>query len=304
MCGWCAVVGRSSSQVTVAEFQDHSGKAVALNRGFDLARNNIVIFADTRQTWDLGTLPNLMKNFADPCVGAVSGELLLRESDGALAGVGQYWRLEKWMRKQESLLHSCVGVTGAVCAVRRVLYQPVPAGTILDDVYWPMKVVMAGYRVIHDARARIYDRLPTRRRDEYLRKIRTLSGNFQLIWRLPRLLVPWRNPIWFAFASHKLTRLFVPWALIGVFASSSLLAESNTIYRWLFVVQVLGYLIAIVGLCSEWASRSKVVAAASAFVLLNGACLVAMFVWISGGIRSNWYRVQYDPDGHEVEQSR
>src|SRR5207249_10681512 len=123
----------------------------------------------------------------------------------------------------ESQVHSSVGVTGAICAVRRRLFPGVPQGTILDDVYWPMHVAMQGYRVIHDQRARAFDRLPERARDEFRRKVRTLAGNFQLAVRLPQTLLPWRNPVWWQFVSHKLLRLVVPWALLAMLVISSVL---------------------------------------------------------------------------------
>ena len=88
-----------------------------------------------------------------------------------------YWKFEKWIRRTESQLYSMVGATGAISAVRRELFRPVPAGTLLDDVYWPLQVAMQGYRVVHDSRAKAYDRLPGRVKDEFRRKVRTLAGN-------------------------------------------------------------------------------------------------------------------------------
>src|SRR5207248_2251639 len=133
--------------------------------------------------------------FADPEVGAVSGDLTLT-SAGVLGGVGLYWRFEKWLRKKESRLWAQVGVSGSISAVRRKLFRPIPRGTILDDVYWPMQVVLQGYRVVHDSEACAFDRLPPRPGDEFRRKVRTLAGNIQLLTLLPALLLPWRNPVW------------------------------------------------------------------------------------------------------------
>ena len=115
--------------------------------------HDVVVFADARQSWAADALPRLLSNFADPRVGAVSGDLVLRDGAGVLTGVGLYWRFEKWLRRKESQLWSQVGVSGSISAVRRDLFRPIPAGTLLDDVYWPMHVVLQGYRVIHDERA-------------------------------------------------------------------------------------------------------------------------------------------------------
>ena len=140
-------------------------------------------------------------------------------------------RYERWLRHNEGQIGSVVGVTGAISAVRRELFRPIPHGTILDDVYWPLQVAMIGYRVVRDPRARAYDSLPERAGDEFRRKVRTLAGNLQLLARLPGALLPWRNPIWLQFISHKVLRLLVPWALATmapVLGSTSFTAAPNS----------------------------------------------------------------------------
>ena len=285
-------------QARLLELQVHRGKAVALNRGCALAVHDIIVFADTRQTWKPSALGHMLSNFADPKVGGVSGELVLKEADGTLAGIGLYWRFEKWMRRRESARHSCVGVTGAVAAVRRELFRPIPPGTILDDVYWPMRVVLDGYRVVHDDQAIVYDRLPSRRRDELRRKIRTLSGNFQIGCRLPSILNPFRNPIFVALVSHKLARLVVPWAMLAAFISSAFLV--GPIYRLAFIAQIALYAIGLAGMYRRVAERWRPAGTLSAFLFLNGACLLAFFVWLGGGARSSWHCVNYETENSEV----
>ena len=98
--------------VRVLELPERVGKAAALSQGCAAAAHEILVFADVRQTWAADALPRMLENFADPAVGAVSGDLIVRDADGALAGVGLYWRFEKWLRRQESRLWSGVGATG------------------------------------------------------------------------------------------------------------------------------------------------------------------------------------------------
>jgi poly-beta-1,6-N-acetyl-D-glucosamine synthase len=246
------------------------------------------VFADARQTWAPDALQLLLDNFADPAVGAVSGDLVL-QTNGALEGLGLYWELEKWLRRKESQVGSMVGVSGAIAAVRRELFRPIPPGTILDDVYWPMQVALQHRRVVHDARAHAYDRLPSRTRDEFHRKVRTLSGNLQLIALLPVLLLPWRNPLWLQFLSHKLLRLVVPWALLVLLPVSWLLPDA--LYQCAFWMQISGYALALVGLAgARWYPAS----AAAAFVVLNSASWAAWWVWVSGRAGTSWKKVPYD----------
>lgn len=277
--------------VHVVELPTNCGKAAALNEGYRIARGAVLILADARQTWAADAMLRLLENFSDPALGAVSGELVLESRPGVMAGVGLYWRFEKWLRRQESRIHSTVGVTGAISAVRRELFSCIPSGTILDDVYWPLCVAMKGYRVIHEQRAIAYDRLPERPCDEFRRKVRTLSANFQLVTRLPAALRPWRNPVWFQFISHKLGRLVVPWLLILMLLTSSLLPD--TLYLAAFCAQVAFYLAGLIGMCSAKGSRLRIASAAGSFLVLNSAAWLGFWVWALGRSGRSWKKVAY-----------
>lgn len=280
----------------IVELPDRVGKAAALSHGAALARHEILVFADVRQTWPANSLEFLLAPFADSTIGAVTGDLVLESSPGVLAGVGLYWRFEKWLRRKESQYWSMVGATGAIAAVRRSLFRPIPQGTLLDDVYWPMQVAMQGSRVWHEQRAHAFDRLPARASDEFRRKVRTLSGNFQLMTLLPQALIPGRNPIWFQYLSHKVLRLLVPWCLLGLLGLSAVLAYllSGGMFAWLLAAQALGYTIALAGLHPEVAKRSRLASAGASFLVLNAAAWVAFWVWLTGRAGRSWTKTSYE----------
>lgn len=281
----------TGDRVRVVELPTNMGKAAALNEGIAAAQHEIVVFADARQRWATDALLLLLENFADPTIGAVSGDLVVESASGVMAALGRYWRFEKELRSLESRIHSTVGVTGAISAVRRHLFRPIPPGTVLDDVYWPLQVVRQGYRVVHDDRARAFDRLPDRPRDEFRRKLRTLTGNYQLAARLPGSLVPVLNPIWWQFWSHKVLRLAVPWAMIGLFVSSALV--SGPTYQLAFWFQVACYGLALCGVVPALAQRLPVAAAAASFVVLNAAAWLALWSWLFGRAERTWTKVVY-----------
>ncbi len=280
-----------SDRVRVLEFVELVGKAAALSAGAAVATSEVLVLGDVRQRWAEGVLRRLVNNFADPEIGAVSGDLVIESAPGVLAGVALYWRFEKWLRIRESRLWSMVGATGAISAVRRALFRPIPPGTILDDVYWPLCVAMQGFRVYHDAEAHAYDRLPPRTQDEFRRKVRTSSGNFQLLARLPGALLPWVNPIWLQFVSHKLLRLAVPWALLGLFLLSALLP--GPVYATLFAGQAGFYLLGLAGLWPALGRRWQLAAAAASFLVLNSAAWIAFWVWLCGRRTRTWGKVAY-----------
>ncbi len=288
--------------VRVIALPTNVGKAAALNAGWTAASHPLLVFADARQTWGADAIERITENFADPSVGAVSGDLVVQSPPGAMAGFGLYWRFEKWLRRTESRFHSLGSVTGSICAVRRELFRPIPPGTILDDVYWPLAVAMGGHRVIHDERARAFDRLPVRVRDEFGRKVRTLCGNFQLLTRLPSTMLPWCNPLWWQFVSHKILRLLVPWALIGLAASVVVL--EGPVYRLVLWAQAALYLLAVAGTNKAIGTRWSVASAAATVLILNIAAWVAFWVWISGRADRSWGKFAYAtaPPAHESRE--
>jgi biofilm PGA synthesis N-glycosyltransferase PgaC len=219
-----------------------AGKAVALNTAIARAHGEILFFTDVRQELDPPSLANLVECFADPEVGAASGELIIREGKGIEeASVGLYWKYEKWIRKHQSRLDSMTGATGCIYAMRRDLAPVLPPGTLNDDMYLPLAAFFRGYRVILDDSARAFD-FPTQLTSEFRRKVRTLAGVYQIVGRYPALLGP-RNRMWLHFFSHKLARLLMPWALIAAAISGfGMPAPWN---QWATTAQAAAYLLAM-----------------------------------------------------------
>ena len=204
------------------------GKCAALNAAIPQARNEILLLTDMRQTVAPESLQAMMDCFADSAVGAVSGELIIREGASQdEADIGLYRRYENWIRNRLSDVDSIFGALGSFYALRRELAVPVPADQLLDDMYLPLAAFFRGYRLIVEPRALAFD-YPTSRGTEFTRKARTLAGNYQILRSYPALLGP-ANRMWFHFASYKLGRLMLPWVLVLFFASSCFLALP---WRW------------------------------------------------------------------------
>jgi biofilm PGA synthesis N-glycosyltransferase PgaC len=276
--------------VDVVYSEVHTGKAMAVNRGVAIATGEVVLFADARQRFEKSVVRELVANFTDESVGAVSGELVLLDREGREASdsLGAYWRYEKKLRVMESDIHSVPGATGAIYAIRRELFVPMTPETILDDVVTPMRIVLRGKRSIWDPAARAYDDASPEAAKEYGRKARTLTGNYQLFARMPELLAPWRNPIFVQFISHKLGRLLVPYCLAALFISNLCLPYGW--YRVLSVCQILWYCIASAGgLISTDGSATlrKLIRVPYTFVLMNWAAVAGLY-YFACGARDIW----------------
>ena len=261
--------------------EDQQGKAHALNEAVQRATGEILFFQDARQPVDPDALAQLVSCFADGSVGAASGELMLTASDGTPSrdGLGVYWRLEKALRKLESATGSVVGVTGAIYAIRRELYTPMPDGTILDDVFIPMHVARMGKRVVFEPSAIARDGVFNQRGKEFKRKVRTLTGNYQLLKLAPWMLTP-ANPLLFRLISHKLLRLVMPFILVVMLATSGL--SEGLFYKCVFLVQIAFYALAALGTVFTGFRRFKPAAIAHTFVMLNIAAAVAFCNFVRG----------------------
>ena len=260
--------------VRLLKLASRKGKAVALNYGVAAATGEIIVFADARQRFAPDAVAKLVSNFADPEVGAVSGELVLESSLGheGRDGVGLYWRIEKWIRWKEGEIDSAIGATGAIYAIRRELFSPLPPGAVLDDVLIPMRIATRGYRIAFEREALAFDSMSRNYQEELGRKVRTLAGNYQAVSLCPDLIKPWRNRLFFRYVSHKLCRLVAPFALIALLLCN--LALMEVWYSYLLMAQAVGYGLAFVGWgLAGIGVRERWTSAAFAFCLLNYAAL-------------------------------
>ncbi len=264
--------------VRCIQLQKPSGKAYAVDCGIAAASHEVVLLCDARQRFAPDVARKLVSYFEDVSVGAVSGRLLIQSSgsNSAVDGVGGYWNYEVWLRNAESKSGSVIGVTGAIYALRKSMYSPIPQGTVLDDVLIPMQVIIQGGRVLYDESAIAYDTPQDAASGELTRKIRTLYGNLQLVNIRPLLLCPWRNPAWFRFVSHKMLRLLLPFLFIACLLSSFL---AGGVWGWVGGAQLLFWLFSIICYYKKYSFKMCVLP--SGLLLLNVAVVLAWYRWIT-----------------------
>jgi len=258
------------------------GKAAALNAGVRSATGDIVVFTDVHQRFELETIPQLVGAFGARSIGAVTGYFDLGARSGRRGTlVTLYWSVERWLRRQEAIVHSSVGVTGAVYAMRRALWTDLRPNLILDDLYVPMQLVLRGYRIAFAREARAVETRSPSPQEEYHRKVRTLTGVIQLCRWFPALLIPIRNPIWAQFVCHKLLRLLTPYCVLMIFVWG-LVSAVAMLDRSLLLVAAAGVAVAGAIAYTPWARQVR--RAVIEGVLLQMAVVVAGI----NGLRGQW----------------
>jgi poly-beta-1,6-N-acetyl-D-glucosamine synthase len=256
-----------------------------LNRLVAAASGDVLMMTDVRQKLAPRALRALLEPLSDPAVGCVSGSLVLAGNTGA----GAYWRYEKLIRGSEARLGSMVGVSGSLYAIRRADFRPLPSDVLLDDMFVPLQTASGRKRIVLSHEAEAYDEAYADEQ-EFGRKARTLAGNYQLVAKLPWLLSPLKNPLWFQLVSHKLLRLGCPFFLLGLLCASTQLAfgaELGVAQRWPWQALVAGQL-AFYALAGCGLRAGRLGALARTFVVLNAAAVAGLWRFLRGSQRVAW----------------
>jgi len=281
---------REQTDVQVISYPERRGKPSALNEAVAAIAEPVVVFTDARQMMSQEALIALVSRLMQPGIGAVSGELCHYDAaTNTGKDVGLYWRYEKAIRKAESRYFSTAGVTGALYAIRREHYQPLPVDTILDDFEVPMRIVRQGYRSVLEPTAQIFDEVQEDSKGERARKQRTLAGNYQQFFRYPWLFLPNENPVWFQFICHKVFRLLVPYALVVCLLSS--LVAPGWFYATAAIIQIIFYAVAGMGLTQPGWRKNRWISFACVFVELNWAAVAGLVIYLRGHAAVTWKRV-------------
>ena len=255
------------------------GKAAALNAGLAQASGDILFFTDVRQMLDTHALAHLAANFADPTVGAVTGELRLLNPAraGEQADLELYWRFEIWARSHHSRIDSIFSATGCIYALRRSLASPLPPDTIADDGTFSLRAFFRGYRVIFDPAALAFD-YPAAEGGEFRRRLRTLAGLWQLFVRLPQLFTR-ADRMRFHFLSYKFGRLVLPWAILLIWGSTMALSDSGWRNFLLVDEAALVALAVFDRLVPRRFFLKRITSPARTFIAMNLAALLAVLVF-------------------------
>lgn len=257
------------------------GKAVTLNAAVAAATGEVLVFSDANSLYDSGALRALVAPLADPHVGAVAGNQVYRSEEPVscdASGERLYWRFDRVLKWAQSRAGNAISATGAIYAIRRELFQPVPEG-VTDDFVISTRAILQGYRLVFVPEAIAYEPPACTYSLEFSRKVRVISRGLRGVWCVRALLNPLRYGGYsIQLFSHKLLRRLVAVPLLVLLIASPCLWSSGWIYRGATILQGMFYALAGLGMLfrKRPLGRRKIFSVPLFFCLVNLAVLVAI----------------------------
>lgn len=281
-------------QIQLMHQPQRQGKIMAVERAMSEVTGEIVIFTDANTLLNKDALRNIVRHFANDKVGVVSGEkrILNRDADEAAgAGEGFYWKYESKLKKWDDALYSVMGAAGELFAIRTKLFEPIPKDSLIEDFFMSFKIIEKGYKIAYEPDAYAMEEPSASVQEELKRKIRIAAGGIQSIVRLKELLNPFRyGVITFQYVSHRVLRWsLAPLALPLIFILNLFLLNQGPIYKFLFLAQVLFYLMAWLGyLLEKKQIRLKMLFIPYYFCMMNYAVFAGFKRYMKGSQSVLW----------------
>ena len=284
------IVQRFAPRVRLLRFTPRRGKIVAINDGIGSVTSDIVVFSDANTFLAPYAISALVRNFADPEVGAVSGDVTLIGERAALArSEDLYYVYERWVQQAESDIGSMIGADGALYAIRRELFTPPAPDTVLDDMAIPMAVVRAGRRVVFEANARAFEQGSESAREEFARKARVVAGAMQFLRRDDSAIPIAALQVILSMVSHKGLRWLSPVFATCAFLASVALASASHGYAAAAVAQGILLVFGFAG-CLRSLRRFGLISIAHYFCLVQAAAVTGFLRGLTGRQSVLWRR--------------
>ncbi len=302
-----AIVSEFSSQdtrINFFPFKARRGKPPVIN---DLAKaalaaqsagnGHIFLLTDASVMPRPDAVWHLIKHFKNPEIGVVDAHMrstgLRRE--GISRSEDRYLSGEVLLKHAEGKLWGkMIGPFGGCYALRSDLFEPVPPNSLVDDFFLVFRVLERGFSAINDLDAVCFEGATHHIRDEFKRKKRIATGNFQNLARFrPWVFRPY-NALGFAFISHKVLRWLGGFFILMTWLSFALLAPDSRYFQGLFYL--FSFVLLGVPLLDLLAQRLKInipTLKHIAYFLVMNAALIAGFVQWRRGVRDNtWERTK------------
>jgi cellulose synthase/poly-beta-1,6-N-acetylglucosamine synthase-like glycosyltransferase len=267
------------------------GKTAAQNAAVELASGEVILFSDATTLYRPDVLKTIVRNFADPSIGCVAGQLIYVDPSNSGVGHGavSYWSYEVFLKQHESQVRSLIGVSGCLYAVRRSAYVPLYHEACSDFII-ATKMVEQGLRAVYEPAAICEEHTNQRADREFAMRVRVITQTYNDLWRHRHMMNPFRGGIYaIELLSHKVMRYMVPVFLLLILVSSIFLATRSTFYFAILLAHIVCYVVALGGyLLERLGVRAKLLALPHYFLLANLAATVAFYKFLRGERYARW----------------
>jgi cellulose synthase/poly-beta-1,6-N-acetylglucosamine synthase-like glycosyltransferase len=269
------------------------GKAAALNAAVSTAKGDILVFSDANSMYKVDAIKELVKPFAEPKVGGVAGNQIYKsEVSGASSSDGEraYWNFDRTLKVSQSRSGHTLAATGAIYAIRRQLFLPIPDG-VSDDYVTSTRVIIQGSRLVFAPDAIAYEPVAATSQVEFRRKVRVIVRSWRAFSIVRELLNPFRYGFYaLQFFSHKILRYLVVFPLLVLLLISPFVWTAGTIYQMATIAQGVFYSCAIAGLLLNGTrfGHKKIFTIPFDFCMVNAASLVAIINVLRGQQIKHW----------------
>ena len=168
--------------------QANAGKPVALNTGLQAAHFELIVMVDGDTVFERDAVRMLVQPFADPAVGAVSGNAKVFNRGGLL---GRWQHIEYVIgfnldRRLFDLAECMPTVPGAVGGFRRTALERIGGlsdVTLAEDTDLTMALCRDGWRVVYEERAVAWTEAPATLSALWRQRYRWCYGTLQAMWK-------------------------------------------------------------------------------------------------------------------------
>ncbi|ADQ14096.1 sugar transferase [Halanaerobium hydrogeniformans] len=241
------IAANKGKKIKFFDYNFRRGKSAVINSLIKEAKGEILVFSDANTILESDILIKLVRPFNNTQIGGVSGNLIFENPNSNPGGEGEklYSIYKNYLKELESKFKTIISVEGAIYAIRKKLFSPIPENTIVDDFIIAILIITKGYKIHYQKSARAYENTALSLSDEFKRRIRIGTGNLQSISLLKDIFSFKNYKILFMFSSHKISRWLVPFAIITTFISNYFLYGNHIFYQIAFYLQILSYFIII-----------------------------------------------------------
>lgn len=273
-------------------FEERRGKASVLNDLCASSQEEILVFSDANTMFEASAVNALVVNFNKENTGGVCGELKLLSNDKSDNQDGAYWKYEKYIKRKEAEINGLLGANGAIYAIRRKLFVPIPSNTIVDDFMIAMNIVLQGYDLRYEPSAIANEFVPDTISQEFNRRVRIGVGNYQAFFRLPRMLNPfYKGTYFFTYFSHKVIRWFTPHLLLMLLISNLFLLVDGVWYQIALALQITIYIVSVIAVSQSLTEKfPSIFRLAIYFIVMNTAFMIGFIKYLKKNINPAWER--------------